>query len=103
MTTASLTSGWFFSPASMFLGAMFFPPAVIRISFLRPVIVRKPSLSNAPRSPEMQPPVDERLGGRLGFFVVAEEDVLPTDEDLAVGRDLHVDTGTAGPTLPSFT
>ena len=32
-------------------GATFLPPAVTMISFLRPVIVRKPSSSNAPMSP----------------------------------------------------
>ena len=40
----------------MFLGVTFLPPEVMRISFLRPVMDRNPSRSNAPRSPEWSHP-----------------------------------------------
>ena len=51
MMTASDTSGWFRRPVSSSFGATFFPPAVMMMSFFRPVIVRYPSASNSPRSP----------------------------------------------------
>ena len=35
----------------MFAGVRFLPPAVMMMSFLRPVIFRKPSSSSSPRSP----------------------------------------------------
>ena len=45
------TSGDSLIAASMFLGEMFFPPAVMMISFLRPVMERNPSASMDPMSP----------------------------------------------------
>ena len=40
----------------MFCGATFLPPAVTRMSFLRSVIVRKPSASISPMSPVLSQP-----------------------------------------------
>ena len=40
----------------VFFGVMFLPPAVMMMSFLRPVIERKPSASISPRSPECSQP-----------------------------------------------
>ena len=88
ITTASPTSGDCLIAASMFFGAMFLPPAVMMISFLRPVIDRKPRASNAPRSPEHSQPSLQRLGRGLGLLVVAEEHVRAAHQDLAVVGDL---------------
>jgi len=55
-TTTCETSGWPRSRSSSSAGATFFPPAVTMISFLRPVIVRKPSSSRLPRSPVRNQP-----------------------------------------------
>ena len=51
-----LTRRWARSRSSSTAGATFLPPAVTRISFLRPVIFRKPSLSSSPRSPVWKKP-----------------------------------------------
>ena len=40
----------------MFAGVRFLPPAVMMMSFLRPVIDRKPSSSIEPRSPVCSQP-----------------------------------------------
>ena len=42
--------------ASRFAGVMFLPPAVMMMSFLRPVILRKPSGSISPMSPVWSQP-----------------------------------------------
>ena len=41
---------------SMLAGVRFLPPAVMMMSFLRPVIERKPSSSSEPRSPVCSQP-----------------------------------------------
>ena len=41
---------------STFAGVRFLPPAVMMMSFLRPVILRKPSSSSSPRSPVWSQP-----------------------------------------------
>ncbi|CAB4852691.1 unannotated protein [freshwater metagenome] len=56
-----LISQWARRRSSSAAGATFFPPAVTRISFLRPVIVRYPSSSSAPRSPECSQPSASRI------------------------------------------
>ncbi len=43
-------------PLSMGWGAMFFPPEVTRMSFLRSVMARKPSASRTPMSPVWNQP-----------------------------------------------
>ncbi len=53
---AWLISGWERSWSSSTAGATFLPPAVTMISFLRPVIVKNPSSSTAPRSPVLNQP-----------------------------------------------
>ena len=61
-TIAWLISGCARSWSSSTAGATFLPPAVTMISFLRPVIFRKPSSSSAPRSPVLnQPSVNASL------------------------------------------
>ncbi len=55
-TTTWLTSGWPRRRSSSTAGATFLPLAVTMISFLRPVIVRKPSESRLPRSPDRNQP-----------------------------------------------
>jgi hypothetical protein len=56
-----ITSAWeisrcTFRSFSMFAGATFLPPAVTRMSFLRSVIVTKPSESISAMSPELSQP-----------------------------------------------
>ena len=53
-----LTSGWARSRSSRTAGATFLPPAVTRISFLRPVMRTKPSSSTSPTSPVWNHPSD---------------------------------------------
>ena len=69
---------------------MFLPPAVMMMSFLRPVILMKPSESISPRSPVCSQPSTIVSAGRLLVLVVALEDVRALDEDLAVVGDLHL-------------
>ena len=86
----------------MFCGATFLPPAVTRMSFLRSVIVRKPSSSIEPMSPVLQPAVvaEHRLR-RLGILVVAGEHRGAADEQLPVVGELAGRCrACAGPTVP---
>ena len=54
---------------------------------MRPVIVRKPSSSREPMSPEWEPAVDDRGLGRVGVLEVLVQDLDALDEDLAVVGD----------------
>ena len=58
-TIAWLISGCARSRSSRMAGATFLPPAVTMISFLRPMMVRKPSSSMAPRSPVWNQPSEK--------------------------------------------
>ena len=70
------TSGWARSRSSSTAGATFLPPAVTRISFLRPVIRTKPSSSTSPTSPVWnQPSPSSDLGGGRLVVPVAGEDL----------------------------
>ena len=70
-----------FRSFSMFCGAMFLPPAVTMMSFLRSVIVTKPSASISAMSPDAEPAVGaEHRRRRLGILVVAGEDRLAADQ-----------------------
>ena len=82
-------------------GAMFLPPAVTMMSFLRSVIARKPSRSS-PMSPVWNQPLGvDRFGGRRGLVEVALHDVRSAREDLAVRRRSSISTpATALPTVP---
>src|SRR3954465_3513349 len=67
-----------FSAFSRFCGAPFLPPAVTRMSFLRSVIVMKPSASIEPTSPERtQPPPPTPPPGAAGAPPGARADPLP--------------------------
>ena len=55
-TTAWLISGWARRLSSSGAGATFLPAAVTMRSFLRPVILRKPSSSISPMSPVWNQP-----------------------------------------------
>jgi hypothetical protein len=48
--------GWSLRRLSMFCGAMFFPPAVMMMSFFRSVMVMNPSASIAAMSPVWNQP-----------------------------------------------
>ena len=72
---------------------MFLPPAVMMMSFLRPVILMKPSGSTSPMSPVWSQPLTIVSAGRLRVLVVALEDVGTLDEDLAVVGDFHLAAG----------
>ena len=93
-TMAWLTSGCARSRSSSTAGATFLPPAVTRISFLRPVIRTKPSSSTSPTSPVWnQPSALERLGGRLLVAPVAGEHLAAAEQQLAVVGDAHGGAG----------
>ena len=72
---------------------MFLPPAVMMMSFLRPVILMKPSSSNSPMSPVWSQPSTIVSARRLLVLVVALEDVRALDEDLAVVGDPDLAAG----------
>src|ERR1700747_3209113 len=74
------TYGELLSSASSGCGAMFFPYALMMMSFLRSVIFRNPSLSSSPISPVRQHP-----SASIACAVRAAR------EDLAVRGDLHLD------------
>ena len=82
---------------SMFWGAMFLPPAVTMMSFLRSVIFTKPSSSISAMSPDRsQPSSLEHLRRRLGILVVAAEDRLAPDQQLAVVGRPQLESGQRG-------
>ena len=95
-TTTWPTIGFARIGSSSAAGATFLPPAVTMISFLRPVIVRKPSSSSAPMSPVWNQSPSNDLGGRLGVVPVLLEDVDALDLDLAVVGDPDADAGQRG-------
>ena len=63
-----LTSGWARRRSSSTAGATFLPPAVTRISFLRPVMRRKPASSISPRSPVVNQPSRSTSAVAASFF-----------------------------------
>ena len=86
-----------FRSFSRFCGAMFLPPAVTMMSFLRSVILTKPSASISAMSPGVEPAVRVEHGGRrLGILVVAAEDRLAADHQLAVVGDPELEARERG-------
>ena len=80
---------------------MFFPPAVMMMSFLRSVIFTKPSASISPTSPVRKNPSSRERGRRcLGILEVAPEDAVAAHEDLAVVLDADLAPLDARPTVP---
>ncbi len=63
-----LTSGCERSRSSSTAGATFLPPAVTMISFLRPVIRRKPASSSSPTSPLWNQPSSIASVVAVSFF-----------------------------------
>ena len=63
-----LISGCARSRSSSTAGATFLPPAVTMISFLRPVIVRKPASSSSPMSPLWNQPSLSASAVACSFF-----------------------------------
>ncbi len=87
-TTHWSTSGWARSRSSSTAGATFLPPAVTRISFLRPVIRTKPSSSTSPTSPVWNQPSRSSASALAGLVgPVAGEDLAAAEEQLAVVGD----------------
>ena len=86
---AWLISGCARSWSSSTAGATFLPPAVTMISFLRPMMVKKPSSSIAPRSPVWNQPSENDLLGRLLVAPVAAEHHAAPDQQLVVVGDAH--------------
>ena len=87
-----------FSSFSRFCGATFFPPAVTRMSFLRSVIVRKPSSSIARDVARAQPAFAVEHGARrLLVPVVAREHGLAAEEKLAVVGEASLEAGEQRP------
>ena len=85
-------AGCVLSRFSMGWGAMFLPPEVTMMSFLRSVMVRKPSRVEHADVAGVEPAVRvDRLGGGLRLLEVALHHVGPAGQDLAVGGDLHLD------------
>ena len=82
---------------------MFLPPAVTMMSFLRSVILTKPSSSICRDVAGAEPAVGvEHLRRRLGVLVVAGEDGLAADQELAVVGDPQLEArAAAGPTVPN--
>ena len=72
---------------------MFLPPEVMIRSFLRSVIVRKPSASRWPTSPVCSQPSTIAARVRLGVVPVALHDVRAAGQDLAVVGDPDLDAG----------
>ena len=78
---------------SRFAGVRFLPPAVMMMSFLRPVIVEEAVLVERAEVAGVQPAVDDRAERRVVVPVVAAEDVRAADQDLAVVGDPDLDAG----------
>jgi hypothetical protein len=86
--------------ASMFFGAMFLPPAVMMISFFRPVICKKPSASNAPRSPEYSHPSRSVSAVAAGSLKYPKNTFGPRTRISSSSAIRTSTPGTAGPTVP---
>ena len=81
---------------------MFLPPAVMIRSFLRSVIRRKPSVVELADVAGAEPAVlGERRRGRVGVLVVAGEDGVAADQDLAVVGEPDLGAGDGRPTVPN--
>ena len=94
ITTTCETYGELFSRFSRFAGATFLPPAVIRMSFLRSVIVTKPSASIAGDVARAEPAVVvQHRARRLGILEVALEDRLAADQQLVVLAEAELRSG----------
>ncbi len=93
MTIASLMNGEALSAFSISLGAMFLPPAVMRMSLARSVILTWVPSTHSPTSPVCsQPSGGHRPRGRLGVAEVADERARMPGQDLAGLRvDPHLD------------
>ena len=68
---------------SMFFGVIFLPPAVIIISFLRPVMLESPRCRKHLSRPN-EPAVDKCFVCRLFVFVITLKHVFTAYADLAV-------------------
>ena len=71
----------------MFAGVRFLPPAVMMMSFLRPVIEQVAVLVERAEVARVQPAVVDRAAGLVLHLVVALEDVRALEQDLAVVGD----------------
>ena len=95
-TSACETIVCAFSSFSRFCGATFLPPAVTMMSFLRSVITRNPSSSRWPTSPVCTKPSSSSTSRvASGVVVVAGEDGVRADQDLAVLGDPDLDARAA--------
>ena len=99
-TTTWPTSGLARMGSSRAAGATFLPPAVTMISFLRPVIVRKPSPSKEPRSPVLNQSPSKVSAVAAGFFQYSLKTLMPLTS-ISPSSAMRTDTpGSAGPTVP---
>ena len=94
------TSGCARRRSSSTAGATFLPPAVTRISFLRPVMRRKPSSSSSPRSPVRNQPSPDGLGGGLGVVPVAAQTLWPLISTSPSSAIRIATPGSGWPTVP---
>src|SRR6478735_5626631 len=84
-------------------GATFLPPAVTMISFLRPVMVRKPSESKLPMSPvRNQPPSLNASAVASGLFQYSLKTLMPRTSISPSSARRTPTPGSAGPTVPIF-
>ena len=88
------------SAFSRFCGAMFLPPALTMMSFLRSVI-RSDAVVDDADVAGVEPALGvDGLARRLGLAVVLLHHRAAADEDLAVLGDLDLEPGTGAPTEP---
>ena len=92
-TAESRTPGNAFSTRSTSSGKTFSPSGVTIISFLRPRMYSWPSSPISPMSPVWNQPSSNARAVSSSRVEVALRHVLAAHEDLAVGRDLHLDAG----------
>ena len=96
-----LTSGWARTRSSSTAGATFLPPAVTRISFLRPVIRTYPSSSISPTSPVWNQP--SASASAVACVVAASSPRRPGRRGTAARRRRRRATvvpGSGRPTVP---
>ena len=101
-TTTWPTIGFARIGSSSAAGATFLPPAVTMISFLRPVIVRKPSESNAPMSPVLNQSPSNVAAVASGLRQYSLNTLTPRTW-ISPSSAMRTPTpGSAGPTVPIF-
>ncbi len=101
--TACEMNGHCLRSFSMLAGVRFLPPAVMMMSFLRPVILRKPSSSSSPTSPVSSQPSISVSAVASGLFQYSRKTFGPRMRISPSSSAILISTPGSGlPTVPNL-